>query len=181
MKKLIMSIAISLFAFSYQVEAQNCNQGKKLAENMWEKWGTWHPNMSPIPFKNSVNRIKNAWNWISSNGIATVGPRLLEIDGGNKQGTILGQTKRTFVTPPSFNNTVEITINKYDGRAETGVVICVQGRDGVTHQKTSYTFPNSRNGKVKRFTLEHVKGRSIIIAIRNKSVANKFKYRINAN
>jgi hypothetical protein len=180
MKKLILLTAIALFAFSYQVEAQNCNHGKKLAENMWVKWGPWRPNISLIPFGNEVNALKNAWNWISSNGIATVGPRFLEIDNGNKQGTILGQTKRTFVTPPSFNNTVEITINKYDGRAETGVIICVQGKDGITRQKANYTFQNSRNGKVRKFTLEHVKGRIIIIAMKNKSIANKFKYRIKA-
>ncbi len=180
MKKLILLTAIALFAFSYQVEAQNCNQGKKLAENMWEEWGPWQPNINLIPFQGTVRRIKNAWNAISSNGIATIGPRLLEIDGDIKQGTILGQTKRTFVSHPSFNNTVEITINKYDGRAETGVVICVQGRDGITRQKANYTFQNNRNGRVKKFTLEHVKGRSIIIAMKNKSVANKFKYRIKA-
>jgi hypothetical protein len=180
MKKIITIIALALFAFSYQAEAQNCNQGAKLAEKTWEKWGPWKPNIQLIPFKNEVQKIKNVWNWIASNGGANIGPRFLELDGGNEQGSIAGQTKRTFVTPPSFYNKVELTINKYDGKAKTGVVICVQGRDGVTEQRATYEFPNDKNGKVKKFTLNNVKGKIIIVAMRNQSVGNKFKYRVNA-
>ncbi len=179
MKKLILLTGIILFTFSFQGISQNCNQGEKLAKKTWQKWGPWKPNISLIPFKNKVTKIKNVWNWIASNGGANIGPRLLELDGGNEQGSITGQTKRTFVTPPSFDNKVEITINKYDGKAKTGVVICVQGRDGVTRQRASYEFPNNKNGKVKKFVLNNVKGKIIIIAMKNKSVGNKFKYRIN--
>jgi hypothetical protein len=179
MKKIITIIAIALFAFSYQLEAQNCNQGEKLAQKTWEKWGPWQPNIQLIPFKAEVQKIKNVWNWIAANGGATIGPRFLELDGGNETGTIMGQTKSTFVTPPSFDNKVEITINKFDGKAKTGVVICVQGRNGVTTQKANYEFPNNKNGKVKKFVLNNVKGKIIIVAMKNLSVGNKFKYRIN--
>ncbi|QNJ98077.1 hypothetical protein [Constantimarinum furrinae] len=179
MKKIIITIIIAIFACNFQAQAQNCNQGAKLAEKTWEKWGPWKPNITLIPFKAEVQKIKNVWNWIAANGGATIGPRLLELDGGNESGNIAGQTKSTFVTPPSFDDRVEITINKYDGRAKTGVVICVQGRDGVTTQKASYEFPNDRNGKVKKFTLNNVRGKIIIVAMKNQSVGNKFKYRIN--
>lgn len=180
MKKIVTLCMIALFAFSFQTEAQNCNQGKKLAEKTWEKWGPWKPNIQLIPFKGKVQKIKQVWNWISANGGSTIGPRLLEMDGGNEQGSITGQTKRTFVTPPSFENRVEITINKYDGRARTGVVICTQGRNGVTNQVHSYTFPNQNNGKVKKFVVNNARGKIIMIAMKNQSVGNKFKYRINA-
>ncbi|MAM29550.1 MAG: hypothetical protein CMC13_11065 [Flavobacteriaceae bacterium] len=180
MKKVILLFSIVLFAFTFTAEAQNCNQGAKLAKKTWQKFGPWKPDISLIPFKQSTKKIKNAWNWIASNGGANIGPRYLEIDGGNENGSITGQTKRTFVTHPSFNNNVKLTINKYDGRAKTGVVICVQGKDGVTTQKTSYIFPNDRNGKVKTFNLRNVKGKIIIVAMKNLSVGNKFKYRIKA-
>lgn len=180
MKKSIIVCALAFLAFTIHAEAQNCNQGEKLAEKTWEKWGPWKPNISLIPFKSQVTKIKNVWNWIAQNGGATVGPRFLEVDGGNETGSVAGQTKRTFVTPPSFNNTMTITINKYDGKAETGVVICSHGRDGISTQLKTYTFPNNKNGAVKKFTLTGVKGKIISVAMRNKSVANKFKYRINA-
>ncbi|MCW8981779.1 MULTISPECIES: hypothetical protein [Altibacter] len=179
MKKATIIVIIALFAFSMQTNAQNCNQGVKLAEKTWEKWGPWKPNIQLIPFKAEVQKIKNVWNWIAANGGATIGPRLLELDGGNETGSITGQTKSTFVSPPSFDDSVEITINKYDGKAKTGVVICVQGRDGVTTQKATYEFPNDKNGKVKTFTLNNVRGKIIIVAMKNLSVGNKFKYRIN--
>lgn len=173
-------MGIALFSLTFQAEAQNCNQGEKLAEKTWEKWGPWKPNIQLVPFKNKVKKIKQVWNWIAANGGATIGPRLLEIDGVNEQGSITGQTKRTFVTPPSFNNNVKLTISKYDGKAKTGVVICTQGRDGVTRQVKSYTFPNGKDDKVKTFNLTGMKGKIIIVAMKNQSVGNKFKYRIKA-
>jgi len=180
MKKIILFVSIALFAFTFTAEAQNCNQGAKLAKATWQKYGPWKPNITLNPFKASIKPIKNGWNWIASNGGANIGPRYLEIDGGNESGSITGQTKRTFVTHPSFNNNVKLTINKYDGKAKTGVVICVQGKDGITTQKTSYIFPNGKNGKTKVFNLRGVKGKIIIVSMKNQSVGNKFKYRINA-
>ena len=180
MKKLSIIILLLALGFGFQAEAQNCNQGDRLARDTWAEWGPWQPNISFNPWKNKVKRIKNVWNAIASNGSATIGPRFLEMDGGNETGTIYGQTKRTFVTPPSFENRIELTINKYDGKARTGVVICVQGRDGVTTERASYIFPKDKNGKVKKFTLNNVKGKIIIVAIKNLSVGNTFKYRINA-
>lgn len=180
MKRLITIIVIALFAFNFQAEAQNCNQGKKLAEKTWEKWGPWKPKITLIPFKAEVQKVKNAWNWIVNNSGATVGPRFLEVDGGNETGIIMGQTSSTFVTPPSFNNKMVITVNKYKGRAKTGVVICAMGQDGVLTQLRSYEFPNDKNGKVKKFTVNNVKGKVVIVAMKNLSVGNKFQYRINA-
>ena len=178
-KSIILSLVFSL-VLAFNVEAQSCTQGTKMAKRTWEKFGTWKPNISLIPFKSKVDKVKRAWNYIAGNRSSTIGPRYLEVDGGNETGSITGQTKRTFVTPPSFNNTMKITINKYDGRAETGVVICSHGKDGVTRTIKTYMFPNNRNGKNKVFTLTGVKGKVITVAMLNKSVANKFKYRINA-
>ncbi len=180
-KTIIITLAV-LFALAWtgDVQAQNCNQGVKLAKKTWQQWGPWKPQISLVPFKNKVKKLKNAWNWIAANGGANIGPRFLEIDASQQQGVIMGQTKRTFVTNPSFADKVEITVNKYDGRARTGLVICVMGKDGVTTQKVSYTFPNSRNGAVKKFVLRNVRGKVIIIAMKNHSVGNKFKYRIKA-
>jgi hypothetical protein len=180
MKKLITLITVIMAAFTLQTQAQDCDQGKKLAERTWEKWGPWKPNIKLVPFKNDVQKLKNVWNWIASNSGATIGPRFLEVDGGNETGTILGQTSSTFVTSPSFENKMEITINKFGGRAKTGVVICAMGQDGVLTQLREYEFPNDKNGKVKKFTVNNVRGKVVIVAMKNKSVGNKFQYRINA-
>lgn len=75
---------------------------------------------------------------------------------------------------------MKVTINKYDGKAKTGVVICSHGRDGITKTLKEFTFPNDKKGKTKVFTLTGVKGKIITIAMKNNSVGNMFKYRINA-
>jgi len=180
MKKIIVLIGIVVFSFSFTANAQNCNQGKKLAEKTWEKFGPWKPHFTLNGFKAASRIIKNHWNWIVNNSPATIGPRLLEINEGNVNGNILGKTKSTFVTPPSFNNRVVITINKYQGRAETALVICTHARNGMTQEIQRYTFPNDRDAKTKHFVLTGVKGKIISVSIKNRSVANKFKFRIKA-
>lgn len=124
--------------------------------------------------------MKQYWNWIASNGTGTIGPRRLDIGESTETGTILGQTKSTFVTNPSFNNQVVITINKTDGRAETGVSICTHTQNGVTNTVTTYVFPNNNNGLSKTFTINNAKGKIISVAMKNNSVANRFQYNIKA-
>lgn len=180
MKKLILTLLIVTFALGFRAEAQNCNQGKSLAMDTWDAWGPWRPK-NPVGFKADVRRIKNGWNAIVSNGNANIGPRFLETDEGNESGTIMGQTQRTFITPPSFTNRMEVTINKHSGRAQTGVTICAVGKDGVVTQLHDYTFPNDNNGQVKKFNLQNVQGKIIIIAMRNQSVGNRFMYHVRAD
>jgi len=180
MRNSIILSAVIMLLTATNVQSQSCRNGEKMADRTWEKFGPWQPSISLIPYRNKVKKVVRAWNYIAGNRSSTIGPRYLELDGGNESGSITGQTQSTFVTPPSFNNTMKITINKYDGRAETKVVICSHGRDGVNRSLKTYTFPNDRNGKTKTFTLTGVKGKVVTVAMKNKSVANKFKYRINA-
>lgn len=180
MKKFALIIALTFVVFGNEAEAQNCNQGAKLASDTWQAWGPWRPK-NPVGFKADVRRIKNGWNAIVSNGNANIGPRFLETDEGNESGTIMGQTQRTFITPPSFTNRMEVVINKHSGRAQTGVSICAVGKDGVMTQLHEYTFPNDNNGAVKKFNLNNVQGKIIIVAMRNQSVGNKFQYHIRAD
>lgn len=181
MKNLFLATLILSFGLANTLQAQSCRNGEKMAQRTFERIGRpWKPNISLIPYQNKVKKMIRAWNYIAGNRSSTIGPRFLEIDGGNETGSITGQTQSTFVTPPTYNNTMKITINKYDGRAETKVVICSHGEDGISRNLKTFTFPNDRNGKTKTFTLTGVKGKIITVAMKNKSVANKFKYRINA-
>mgnify|MGYP007037762433 CR=1 FL=1 len=176
----LLLMTCTFFYTGMSQDVPNCNQGKKLAENTWDKWGPWKPNISLIPFQTEISQIKQYWNWISSNGVATIGPRRLDIGESTESGTILGQTKSTFVTNPSFNNQVVITLNKTDGRAETGVSICTHTSAGVTNTVTTYVFPNNINGQSKTFTINNAKVKIISVAMRNNSVGNKFEYTIRA-
>jgi hypothetical protein len=163
------------------LHAQNnasCDQGKKIAENIWEKTGPWKPNITLNPWKKMRNTVRNHWNWISSNGVTTIGPRMIEIGEGNEEGTISGQTQRTFVTPPVFEDNVTLTINKYDGKAKTDIRVCLHSQNGNLTNEHTYTFPNDNDAKTKTFNISDTRGKIIIVSMRNRSVGNNFKYRI---
>ncbi len=178
MKKVLLTLTIAIITFNLQ--AQNCNQGEELARRTWEKWGPWEPKLHIVPYKATIRTVKFAWNIIASHSPANLSPRFLEFNEVKEQGNIVPRTKRTFVTPPPYVDNVEITINKFDGKARTGVVICTQGKDGITQNIANYTFPRDKRGKIKKFRLNNVKGKIIIVAMKNLSAGNKFKYRISA-
>ncbi|SDD66116.1 hypothetical protein SAMN04488104_104510 [Algoriphagus faecimaris] len=180
MKKLLLVFAVFLFLAAIPGFAQDCGQGKKLAEKTWEKWGPWQAKNELSLFKRDVQKLKTEWNWIASNSGEIVGPRFLDVDGGIENGTIIGQASSTFVTPPSFNNRLEVTINQYNGIAQTGVVICAMDRDGSLTQLETFTFPVNSKGQTKKFILNNVSGKIVIVAMKNLSAANRFQYRINA-
>jgi hypothetical protein len=178
---LLAFLLANMATFSLSAQNASCDQGKKIAENTWEKWGPWKPNISLVPFKNGVKQLRQHWNWIASNGVGTVGPRRLEINDGSENGTILGQTQRTFVTHPAFEDNVKVKIDKTDGRAATSVVICTHSQNGIMQNIVSYEFPNNKDAQSKVFNIPNARGKIIIVAMRNKSVGNKFTYTIKAD
>lgn len=111
-----------------------------------------------------------------------IGSRYLGI-GANRPtetGTVMGQTSRTFVTHPSENNRAIITLEKTGGKAKTSVVVCVINKNGSSRSLPVYTFSNGNGTSTKRFTVNNVKDKIIVVSIKNKSVGNKFKYKISA-
>lgn len=181
MKKSIIILGVFLVLVSFPSLAQDCNQGKNLAKKTWESWGTWNPKVKEGVFNKEVQKIKNSWNSLVSNSSSTIGPRFLELDGKSEIGTIMGQTSSTFVTPPSFKDKMEINIFKSTGRAQTALVICAMDSDGILTRLESFTFPNGNYRRNKTFTLNNVKGKVIIVAMKNLSVGHRFSYYIRAN
>jgi hypothetical protein len=173
-----------MFAMAGLTVAQNnasCNQGQKIAENIWERFGPWKPNITLNSWKSSVNKVRTGWNWIASNGVVNVGPRLLEVNEGHESGTIMGQTQRTFVTPPNFEDNVTVTIVKTHGKAQADVTICLQSQNGQMTNVVQYTFPNSKRALSKIFQVPNARGKVLVVAMRNNSVGNRFVYDILAN
>ena len=157
-----------------------CSAGAKVAKETWKKWGPWKL-LPPVTYKQKVKKFKKLWNALvaSNTSWATLGPRYMEIGSKVDQGKIVPQTKRTFVTAPANKNSVVITIEKYDGRAKTGVSICIHGKNGDQLNKKNYTFPNDRASKTKKFTITGTKGKIISVSMKNHSAGNKFLYKIN--
>ncbi len=58
MKKLVCILSVFCLLASTNLNAQNCNQGKKMAENTWKKWAPWKPNITINSFKSNVNKVK---------------------------------------------------------------------------------------------------------------------------
>ncbi|MEO0474163.1 MAG: hypothetical protein AAF206_31430 [Bacteroidota bacterium] len=183
------SIKIALAAFfftlsfgltSLNAQTPGCSSAANTVSTMWQKYGEWSPSIGFSAWASKADRAIRLWNQAARNSWATIGPRSLNLPRDTESGTILGQTNRTFVTPPSFHNTIEITINKTDGRAKTGITICTKSRNGSRRTVHSYTFNNGNRPMRKVFTINNAKGKVISVSMRNYSVGNKFKYTISS-
>lgn len=176
------SICILLFSLiSLSVASPpNCQQGEQLAKKTWGKWGPWKSNLEQNPFNLHVSALLSEWNSVVDHSNLPVGPRILAIDGENETGNLPGQSKNTFVTPPSFHNQVAITIHKYDGAGETGIAICTHEQNGNITKINDYNFPNEVHAKVQTFLVKNTRGKIISIAMKNNAKNKNFKFRIKA-
>ncbi|MGB0910071.1 MAG: hypothetical protein ACPGYT_06885 [Nitrospirales bacterium] len=86
---------------------------------------------------------------------------------------------RVYTTAGLFWDKVVIEIEKLDGKAKTEVIICTWDMEsGAKNNYTEYMFPNGKKLSKKKFVINNVHGKSISIKLRNRSVANTFKYSI---
>ncbi len=179
--KIFLLFAV-LFASVLTTKAQtpSCSSATAAVTTMWNKYGQWNPDIATGAYMSKVEQAVRAWNQVAQNSWATLGPRSLK-RSQTARGTILGQTNRTFVMPPSLRRNVTITIKKTNGRAKTGVTICTTGKGGRKNIVAQYTFPNGRQPMTKTFNISTAKGKVISINMRNYSVGNKFKYQVSAN
>lgn len=113
----------------------------------------------------------------------TVGARALFVpdrEHGNLAKMGVGGA-RTFTTAPLFYDEIDITIHKTDGKAKTTVAICTyDSNTGNKMNVREYTFENGKGSKKKTFTIKNVFGKSVSVFLKNRSVANTFKYTISS-
>lgn len=184
--KCSLSLVICFFLCNVTVSAQtpSCSSSAVVVSKMWKAWNNLKAgHASLLPNATYMSRSAQAvrgWNSIVGNGWATIGPRDLLINHRSENGIIRGQTNRTFITPPSRNNTVTITLRKTDGKAKTGVTICTTDRNGNRRTVHSYTFNNGNYTRTKTFVISNARNKVISINMRNYSVGNKFNYSISA-
>lgn len=123
------------------------------------------------------------WNDMANNSWATIGPRQLQWSGIMNGTLQLGGGRVFCSAAPSNKDTVEISIEKLDGRAETEVEICKMRKDGSSLTTHTFTFANGLDnvGTVKTRTVTGAKDDVICVHLNNKSVTNSFQYSIDAD
>jgi len=178
---LALGLMFSLSFSTAQAQTPQCSSAASAVAAMWNSYGVWSPDVTVQAYGVLATDAIRKWNQQAGSSWASIGPRNLSLKNRSSNGTILGQTNRTFVTVPSRANTIKITIRKTDGRAKTGVTICTQSKNGTRRTVKSYTFNNSKQAASKVFTIPNAKGKVISVNMRNYSVGNKFKYTIKAS
>ncbi len=122
------------------------------------------------------NRNKQSWTTVGARRLPVLAEPIKQSGKLVKAG--VGGV-RTFTTAGMFWDKVEIEIEKLSGRAKTDVTICTWDMEsGAKNEYAEYTFPNGKNTSKKKFTIKNAYGKSISIKLRNRSVANTFKYSI---
>ncbi|MDC0673416.1 hypothetical protein [Nannocystis radixulma] len=123
------------------------------------------------------------WNDMANNSWATIGPRQLQWTGVMNGTLQLGGGRVFCSAAPSDKETVDITIEKLDGRAETEVEICKMRKDGTSVTTHTFTFANGTDniGAVKTRTVTSAKDDVICVHLDNKSATNSFQYSLDAD
>ena len=124
------------------------------------------------------------WNDMANNSWATIGPRQLQWSGVMNGTLHSGAASRLFCSAtPSNKESVEITIEKLDGKAQTEVEICKMHRNGTSTLTHSFIFANgdANIGTVKTRTVTGAKDDIICVHFNNQSVGYSFQYALDAD
>lgn len=180
MKKIIVAFVIAFMAGTGISNAQACNQGKALSQRVAGVLKKENVVIDAIPYAKQIKLIAKHWNTIAGNSSAKTGPRKMYLDNSKVTGVVVGPTQRTFISPTSPHNKLEISLAKVSGKAKTDVFICVHSPKGNSQQRKEYRFENGKDKKTKKFILNNVKGKMISVIVKGKSVGNTFGYQLRA-
>jgi len=177
--KLFLMIALVSVSSMGSMNAQ-CNDGKNLSARVVDVLKDYSSVISSIPYAEQVKQIAKHWNTIAGNSSAKAGPRQMYLDNSKVGGVVVGPTKRTFISPMSEHNKLEISLEKVSGKAKTDIFICVHDLQGGSKQVKEYRFENGKTKKTKKFTINNVKGKLISVVVKGKSAGNTFGYKLRA-
>jgi hypothetical protein len=185
-----------------EAHAGGCESGAKITADIWKEHdatlkalgctvvtiaseGSVPPNVC-LDAADKVAKVATQmiefWNVAAGNSWAKIGPRRLDL-GTKLNGTLVSTGGRMFITAtPLDKDTLDLDLEKIDGKAKTEVTVCKEYRGKMT---TVWTFmiDNGNDNVGKKWTkhLTGVKGHNIVFNLDAKSVANTFKYELTAN
>ena len=117
--------------------------------------------------------VKNSW--------ATYGPRELEM-GKKLSGTLVSPATRMFIaTQPTHKETLEIKVEKKDGKSKAGVAVCIQDmRTQKFKMLKRHTFDKGSKNSTFRYTLKDAFGKIVMVHFKSHTLLKKFKYQLMA-
>lgn len=185
--KSFISLLLVVIATVTFATAQPCNQARDLADKLIEVLQTEQTKrtskkkLKKLSASETVRIVKEKWNIIAGNSPARMGARKMFLDNSTVKGTVIGRTQRTFISPPSRDRKIKITLEKTGGKAKTEIYVCVHSSSSPNaEQRKAYVFENSEGTSTKTFTLNNVLGKMVSVIVRGKSVGNTFKYKMKA-
>ncbi|MCW9038850.1 hypothetical protein [Altibacter sp.] len=178
MKK-ALHIGIIALAISFTTSAQECNEGLGMINSLWEKATLEQALTNPDAIIDEFNTLKGSLgSSLNSLSFKSDAPKLLFINGKQKQGTIKGLKKRVYVTSLIMKESITITIQNTQQLAVAEVVICAHDKSGAAQNIHQFQFTGEESDQT--FVLEAIKGKIISISIKNKEASGKFEYKIAA-
>lgn len=160
--------------------SQQCGNTTAAVEAAWDFYEYHVPEVTPIiKLSKLLDDIVELYNNFPNNGPGKAGYRGINIPTHQPQtGTTIGIGERVWLTPPSPDPHVEITIEKLDGKAKTQIDVCITNKNKIQEYVKSYTFEKNANIHSKTFVLKKVKEHIISIRVNPKFGTHKFKYKI---
>ncbi|HWB74673.1 MAG TPA: hypothetical protein VG755_06950 [Nannocystaceae bacterium] len=181
--------------------AGGCESGTKIAADIWDEHdvvlkklgcaivsvaseGAVPPNAcldAADKVAKVVDDMIKFWNGAAKNSWAKIGPRRLAL-GETLKGKLVSTGGRLFITDrPLEEDSVELRLEKLDGKAKTEVTVCSEFR-GKQTKKWSFMIENGNDntGKVWKKTLTGMRGHILMVHLDARSVANTMQYELRA-
>lgn len=174
---LTAAVSTSMLAAPSTANAGDCGSVASVTSDLWSKYGQLASN---LPYADKVDEMIKFWNQMAGNSWAHIGPRRLDY-GTNLAGTVVGPTDRVFIAAaPTNKSSVEVKINKLDGKAKTSVTVCKVDAAGNKVKLWDFTADNGNYTKTWTKTVSGMQDQILTVHLHGHSATNKFKYTVRA-
>jgi hypothetical protein len=184
MKKMLLTLSLmaaavpaTMLVAPSTAHAGNCGSVASVTSDIWTEYNSL---ASQLPYVDKIDAMIKFWNSMSGNSWSKIGPRRLDYSS-NLNGTVVGPTSRVFIAEiPSDKNSVEVKLDKLDGRAKTSITVCKVSKTGKVTKLWDFTASNGSYTKTWKKTISGVQDEIVTVNIVGHSATNKFKYRLRA-
>ncbi|WP_087940967.1 hypothetical protein [Algoriphagus faecimaris] len=179
--KTLLIISLMLFGILGQSMAQGCSRELTLVNELLEKANLNQAITDPEAIEEDFNELKSTLSSISLTSLKKDTPRILFLNGKEKNGRVKKNQRQIFVTTLITGKNLSISLQNPMMLHGIEIVICAHSLGGIVQNLTHFTVDESNVMNAFEFQFPDLNGSVVSITVRNIQSQERFDFAIAAN
>lgn len=180
MKKLLV-ISVLFIGGMFHAVAQGCSRELTLVNELLEKANLNQVITDPEAIEEDFNELKSTLSSISLTSLKKDTPRILFLNGKEKNGRVKKNQRQIFVTTLITGDNLTLSIQNPMMLYGAEIIICSHSLGGIAENMMHFTIEEGNVMDVFEFQFPDLNGSLVSITVRNIKSPERFDFAIAAN